>query len=54
VISDAGSFYLDEEHPDGFDTATAAAEWARGQRLWAYGSELAFSDGVTSGCSGAG
>jgi len=48
VMSDAGSFYLDDEHPDGFETAAAAAEWARGQSLWKYGAELDFSDGMTS------
>ena len=48
VMSDAGSFYLDDEHPDGFETASAAAEWARGQSLWEYGAELDFSDGMTS------
>jgi hypothetical protein len=48
VMSDAGSLYFDEGHPDGFETPEAAAEWARAQTLWAYGSELDFSDGVTS------
>jgi hypothetical protein len=48
VMSDAGSLYFDEAHADGFETAAAAAEWASGQTLWAYGSELDFSDGVTS------
>jgi hypothetical protein len=48
VISDAGSVYFDDEHADGFETAESAAEWARTQTLWAYGSELDFSDGVTS------
>lgn len=47
-MSDAGSLYFDDEHPDGFETPSAAAEWARGQTLWSYGSELDFSDGVTS------
>jgi hypothetical protein len=47
-MSDAGRFYFDDGHPDGFETAAAAAEWARAQTLWAYGSELDFSDGVTS------
>ena len=48
VLSDAGSLYFDDEHDDGFETPSAAAEWARSQTLWAYGSELDFSDGVTS------
>ena len=48
VISDAGSFYSDDAHEDGFETAAAAAAWAKSQSLWAYGSELDFSDGVTS------
>lgn len=48
VMSDAGSFYEDETCRDGFDTPEAAAEWARRQTLWEYGSELAFADGVTS------
>jgi hypothetical protein len=47
-MSDAGSFYLDDSHPEGFQTAAAAAGWARTQTRWAYGSELDFSDGVTS------
>jgi len=48
VMSDAGSLYFDDEHADGFETAAAAAEWARGQSLWEYGAELDFSDGMTS------
>lgn len=48
VMSDAGSFYEDESCPDGFDTPEAAAEWARAQTHWTYGTELDFSDGVTS------
>jgi hypothetical protein len=48
VMSDAGSLYFDDGHPDGFETPEAAAEWGRTQTLWAYGSELDFSDGVTS------
>jgi hypothetical protein len=47
-MSDAGSVYFDDEHADGFETPASAAEWARRQTLWAYGSELDFSDGVTS------
>ena len=47
-MSDAGSLYFDDEHTDGFETPAAAAEWARSQTLWAYGSELAFSDGLTT------
>ena len=48
VMSDAGSLYFDGGHAGGFETPAAAAEWARSQTLWAYGSELDFSDGVTS------
>ena len=48
VMGDAGSLYFDDEHADGFETPAEAAEWARGQTLWEYGSELDFSDGVTS------
>jgi len=48
VVGDAGSFYEDESCPDGFETPQAAAEWARTQTTWAYGSDLDFSDGVTS------
>ena len=48
VKGDAGSLYFDDEHADGFETPAAAAEWARCQTLWAYGSELDFADGVTS------
>lgn len=51
VMSDAGSVYCDHgtgEGVDGFDTPEAAAEWARRQTLWRYGSQLDFSDGVTS------
>ena len=48
VMSDAGSLYFDDEHADGFETPAAAADWARAQTLWKYGSELDFSDGVTS------
>ncbi len=51
VMSDAASVYCDDESGegvDGFETPDAAAEWARRQKLWAYGSELDFSDGVTS------
>jgi len=51
VMSDGGSTYSDDatgEGVDGFDTPEAAAEWARRQTLWKYGSELDFSDGVTS------
>jgi hypothetical protein len=33
---------------DGFESPRAAAEWARRQTIWEYGSELDFSDGVTS------
>ena len=47
-MGDAGSLYFDDGHADGFETPAAAAEWARSQTLWAYGSELDFSDGVTS------
>jgi hypothetical protein len=47
-MSDAGSLYFDDEHADGFETSAAAAEWARSQTLWLYGSELDFADGVTS------
>jgi hypothetical protein len=48
VMSDAGSFYWDESCPDGFETPEAAAAWARAQTRWAYGTELDFSDGVTT------
>jgi hypothetical protein len=48
VLSDAGSVYWDDTCPDGFGTPDAAAEWARRQTQWEYGSELDFSDGVTS------
>lgn len=51
VMSDASSIYCDDttgEGVDGFDTPEAAAEWARRQTIWRYGSELDFSDGVTS------
>ena len=47
-MSDAGSFDEDETCLDGFATPEAAAEWAQCQTLWVYGSELDFSDGVTS------
>jgi hypothetical protein len=47
-MSDAGSVYFDDGHADGFEAPPAAAEWARSQTLWTYGSELDFSDGVTS------
>ncbi len=48
VMGDAGSLYFDDEHADGFETPAEAAEWAQGQTLWEYGSELDLSDGVTS------
>ena len=51
VLSDAGSVYCDDETGEGvegFETPEAAAEWARRQTTWEYGSELDFSDGVTS------
>jgi hypothetical protein len=49
VLSDAGSVYCDAEAgADGFESPQAAAEWARRQTGWQYGSELDFSDGVTS------
>jgi hypothetical protein len=51
VMSDAGSIYCDDgtgEGVEGFDTPEAAAEWASRQTIWRYGSELDFSDGVTS------
>jgi hypothetical protein len=49
VLSDAGSLYFDENGgADGFETPEAAAEWARRQKTWAYGSELDFTDGVTA------
>ena len=51
VLSDAGSVYCDDktgEGVDGFQTPKTAAEWARRQTMWEYGSELDFSDGVTS------
>jgi len=48
VMSDAGSFYEDETCPDGFENPMAAAEWARTQTYWEYGSELDFADGATS------
>ena len=41
-MGDAGSLYFDDEHADGFETPAAAAEWARSQTLWEYGSELDF------------
>ena len=50
-LSDVGSTYWDTatgEGADGFETAQAAAEWARRQTTWAYGSELDFSDGVSA------
>jgi hypothetical protein len=47
-MSDAGSLSFDEGHADGVGAPAAVAEWARSQPLWAYGSELDFSDGVTS------
>jgi hypothetical protein len=46
-MNEAGSVSFDA-HEDGFDSAGAAAAWACGQKLWRYGSELDFSDGVTS------
>ena len=51
VLSDAGSVYCEDETGegvDGFETPDGAAEWARRQTLWEYGTELDFSDGVTS------
>jgi hypothetical protein len=48
VMSDAGSVYFDDAHADGFESPEGAAAWARSQKLWRYGSELDFSDGVTS------
>ena len=51
ILSDAGSQYWDpttSEGAGGFETAEAAAEWARRQTTWAYGSELDFSDGVAA------
>jgi hypothetical protein len=48
VLSDGGSVYFDEtDGAVGFESPKAAAEWARRQTTWAYGSELDFSDGVS-------
>ena len=51
VLSDARSLYWDPvtgEGSDGFRTPEAAAEWAKHQTTWAYGSDLDFSDGVSA------
>jgi hypothetical protein len=51
ILSDGGSQYWDPatgEGEDGFETPLAAAQWARRQTTWPYGSDLDFSDGVTA------
>jgi hypothetical protein len=49
ALSDAGSIYWDETGgADGFGTPEQAADWVRRQTTWEHGSDLDFSDGVTT------
>jgi hypothetical protein len=43
-----GDHFVDGDGHLGFETPEAAAEWARRQTKWEFGSELNFADGVTS------
>jgi hypothetical protein len=49
LLGNAGSFYF---NPDGdneaFESPEAALEWAKTQTVWQYGSDLDFSDGLTT------